>query len=66
MWPTVGLARHFMERMKTTTGLGVTVRMLDKGDQTGRTYAVDCTYNMKMVFDDSLPKGHYRAVPQCT
>ena len=63
---TVDIAQHFIERTKTTTGLGVTVRLLDKGYQTGRKYAVDFKHTMKIVFDDYLPKWNYRAVPECT
>jgi len=63
---TVDIARHFIERTKTTTGLGVTVRVLDKVYQTGRKYAVDFKHTMKIVFDDYLPKWNYRAVPECT
>jgi Rhodopirellula transposase DDE domain len=63
---TVDIARHFIERTKTTTGLGVTVRLLDKVYQTGRKYAVDFKDTMKIVFDDYLPKWNYRAVPEGT
>jgi len=63
---TVDIARHFIERTKTTTGLRVTVRLLDKMYQTGRTYAADFKHNMKIVFDDHLPKWNYRAVPEGT
>jgi hypothetical protein len=63
---TVDIARHFIERTKTTTGLSVTVRLLDKVYQTGRKYAVDFKHTMKIVFDDYLPKWNYRAVPECT
>jgi len=63
---TVDIAQHFIERTKTTTGLGVTVRILDKGYETGRKYAADFTQNMKIIFDDHLPKWNYRAVPEIT
>ena len=63
---TVDIAQHFIERTKTMTGLGVTVRLLDKVYQTGRKYAVDFKHTMKIVFDDYLPKWNYRAVPECT
>ena len=63
---TVDIARHFIEQTKTTTGLGVTVRMLDKVYQTGRKYAADFKHNMKILFDDHLPKWNYRAVPEFT
>jgi hypothetical protein len=63
---TVDIARHFIDRTKTTTGLGVTVRMLDKAYQTGRKYATDFKHNMKILFEDHLPKWNYRAVPEST
>jgi hypothetical protein len=63
---TVDIAQQCIERAKTTTGLRVTVRMLDKVYQTGRKYAADFTQNMKILFDDHLPKWNYRAVPACT
>ena len=61
---TVDIARHCIERTKTTTGLRVTVRMLEKAYQTGRTYAADFKRHMKIVFDDHLPKWNYRAMPE--
>jgi hypothetical protein len=59
----VDIARQFIARAKTTTGLRVTVRILDKVYQTGRQYAADFKQNMKILFDDHLPKWNYRAVP---
>ena len=63
---TVDIAQQFIERAKTTTGLRVTVRILDKVYQAGRKYAADFKQNMKIVFDDHLPKWNYRAVPEFT
>lgn len=63
---TLAIAQHFIERTKTTTGLGVTVRILDKVYETGRKYAADFKENMKIIFDDFLPKWNYRAVPEFT
>ena len=63
---TVDVAQHFIERTQTTTGLGMTVRILDKGYETGRKYAADFKQNMKIIFDDHLPKWNYRAVPEFT
>jgi Rhodopirellula transposase DDE domain len=62
---TVDIAQQFIERAKTTTGLRVTVRSLDKVYQTGRKYTADFKQNMKILFDDHLPKWNYRAVPEC-
>ena len=61
---TVDIARQFIERTHTTTGLQVTVRMLDTVHQTGCKYTADFKQNMKIVFDDYLPKWNYRAVPE--
>jgi hypothetical protein len=61
---TMDIAQHCIERTKTTTGLGVTVRILDKVYETGRKYAADFKQNMKIIFDDHLPKWNYRAVPE--
>jgi hypothetical protein len=63
---TVDIAQRFIERTKPTTGLGVTVRILDKGYETGRKYATDFQQTMKIIFDDYLPKWNYRAVPEFT
>jgi hypothetical protein len=61
---TVDIARQFIERTHTTTGLQVTVRMLDTVYQPGRKYTADFKQNLKIVFDDYLPKWNYRAVPE--
>jgi Rhodopirellula transposase DDE domain len=63
---TVDMARQFIERAHTAPGLRVTVRLRDTGYQTGRKYAADFKHNMKLVFDEHLPKWNYRAVPECT
>jgi Rhodopirellula transposase DDE domain len=60
---TVGLVKGLMEKAKTSTGLEVTVDILDKVYQTGRKYAEDFKETMKIVFDEVLPKWNYRAIP---
>jgi hypothetical protein len=60
---TVGLVKGLMEKAKTSTGLEVTVDILDKVYQTGRKYAADFKETMKIVFDEVLPKWNYRAIP---
>ena len=54
---TVEIARQFIERTKTTTGLRVTVRILDKVYETGRKYAAGFKETMKILFDDTCPSG---------
>jgi hypothetical protein len=61
---TVGLVKELMERAKTSTGLEVTVDILDGVYQTGRKYAANFKETMKIVFDEVLPKWNYRAVPR--
>lgn len=61
---TVEIAKQFIERAKTTTGLQVTVGMLDKVYATGRKYAKGFKQTMKINFDQHLPKWNYRAIPQ--
>jgi hypothetical protein len=52
---TVDIARPCIASAKTTPGLRVPVRILDKGDQTGRQYTVDFKQNMTIICDDHLP-----------
>lgn len=61
---TVEIAQQFIERAKTSTGLRVTVGLLNKVYAIGRKYTDDFKQNMKILFDDHLPKWNYRAVPQ--
>ena len=63
---TMDIAQQFIARTKTTTGLRVTVRNMDKMYQIGRKYAADFKHNMKILFDDHLPKWNYRAMPELT
>jgi hypothetical protein len=63
IFESVELVKELMEKAKTSTGLEVTVDILDKVYQTGRRYAEGFKENMKIVFDDILPKWNYRAVP---
>jgi hypothetical protein len=61
---TVDIAKQFIERAKTSTGLRVTVGILEKVYATGRKYAQGFKQNMKIVFDEHLPKWNYRVIPQ--
>ena len=56
---TVAIARQFIERVHTATGLRVTVRLLNPVCQTGRQYPADFK-------DEHLLKWNYRPVPECT
>ncbi len=63
IFESVGLVKELMEKASTSTGLRVTVDILDKVYQTGRKYAAGFKEGMKIVFDEILPKWNYRAVP---
>ncbi len=63
IFESVGLVKELMEKARTSTGLSLTVDILDKRYQTGRKYAEGFKENMKIVFDEILPRWNYRAVP---
>jgi hypothetical protein len=63
---TVDIAKQFMEKAKTTTGLKVTVEVLRGVYATGKKCAADFIENMTITFDDFLPRWNYRAIPQET
>ena len=63
IFESVELVKELMEKAGTSTGLRVTVDILDRVYQTGRKYAEGFKENMKIVFDEILPKWNYRAVP---
>jgi hypothetical protein len=60
---TVQIVKGLMEKTSTSTGLHVTVDILDKLYATGRKCAAGFKKNMKILFDDFLPQWNYRAIP---
>jgi hypothetical protein len=64
LFDSVGTVKRLLEKAQTSTGLGVIVEVVDKVYQTGRKYTEGFKENMKILFDDFLPKWNYRAVPQ--
>ena len=63
IFESVGLVEELMGRASTATGLRVTVDVLEKVYRTGRKYAAGFKENMRIVFDEVLPRWNYRAVP---
>jgi heterodisulfide reductase subunit C len=61
---TLETVRHYAAQAATTTGLKVTVSILEKVYETGRKCAAGFKKTMKIVFDETLPKWNYRAVPE--
>jgi hypothetical protein len=60
---SVELVKELMEKARTSTGLRVTVDILDTMYQTGRKYAAGFKEDMTIVFDEVLPRWNYTAVP---
>jgi hypothetical protein len=60
---TVQIVKALVEKTKTSKGLAVTVDVIDKAYETGCKCAKGFKQNMRIVFDDLLPKWNYRAVP---
>jgi hypothetical protein len=64
IFETLEIVRHYIAKTETTTGLKVTVGVLEKVYETGRKCAAGFKESMKIAFDKVLPKWNYRAVPQ--
>ena len=61
---TLEVARYYMAKTETATGLAVEVSVLDKVYETGRKCAAGFKESMKIAFDKLLPKWNYRVVPR--
>ena len=63
IFTSIELVKELIEKTRTSTGLSVTVQIIDKVYQTGRKVADDFKGTMRIVFDDFLPQWNYTAVP---
>ena len=54
----------FMRKASTSTGLRTTVNVMRRHDETGRKATAQMKQNLRIVFDNLLPKWNYRAIPQ--
>ena len=61
---SVAVAKHFMEKAKTSQGLKVTVDILTGVYATGKKCSANFLETMTILFDDVLPRWNYRAIPQ--
>jgi hypothetical protein len=66
IFQTLEVARYYMAKTETTTGMKVDVTVLDKVYETGRKCAAGFKESMKIAFDKILPKWNHRAVSQPT
>jgi len=60
---TVQIVKELVEKTTTSKGPEVTVDIIEKVYETGRKCAAGFKQNMKIVFDDLMPKWNYRAIP---
>ncbi len=63
IFTSLTLVKQLMEKTHTQTGLKAFVHIIDKVYQTGRKVAKGFKKNVRIVFDEFLPKWNYRAVP---
>ena len=61
---SVGLVKSLIENAKTSKGFKVTAKVINKIYETGRKVAKGFKENMKIVFDEVLPKWNYKVVPE--
>lgn len=63
VFDSVATVKRLFESARTQAGLRVVVGTTDKVYQTGRAYSEGFKENMKIAFDEHLPKWNYRAIP---
>ena len=61
---TLETVRHYVSKAATTKGLTVAVRILEGLYETGRKCAAGFKKDMKIVFDEVMPRWNYRAIPE--
>lgn len=63
IFTSLELVKELMAKTSTTTGLRVSVNILDKVYQTGRRVAADVKERIRIIFDEALPRWNYRILP---
>ncbi len=61
---SVELVKELMSQATTQTGLAVDVTILDRVYETGRKVAANFKEQMRVIFDDELPRWNYRIPPE--
>ena len=64
LFDTLDTVVTLMRKASTSTGLRTTVHVMRRHDETGRHATEHMKQNLKIVFDNLLPKWNYRAIPQ--
>jgi hypothetical protein len=64
LFDTLETVVRLMRKAATRTGLRTTVNVIRRLYETGRNATEEIKNNLRIVFDDLLPRWNYRAVPQ--
>src|SRR5467141_3092803 len=64
LFDTLDTVVTFMRKASTSTGLRTTVNVMRRYYETGRKATARMKQNLRIVFDNLLPKWNYRAIPQ--
>lgn len=64
LFDTLETVVELMRKATTSTGLRTTVNVIRRIYETGRNATDEIKQNLKVVYDDLLPKWNYRAIPQ--
>jgi hypothetical protein len=64
LFDTLETVVELMRKATTSTGLKTTVNVIRQIYETGRNATDEIKRNLKIVYDDLLPKWNYRAIPQ--
>lgn len=65
LFDTLDTVVTLMRTASTSTGLRTTVNVMRRHDETGRKATAQLKQNLRIVFDNLLPKWNYCAIPQC-
>ncbi len=63
VFSSIEIVQELIERTNTKAGLKAFVHIIDKTYKIGRKVVTDFKQNMRIFFDDILPRLNYRAVP---
>jgi hypothetical protein len=64
LFDTLDTVVTLMRKAATSTGLRTTVNVIRRHYETGRKATDHMKQNLRIVFDNLLPKWNYRAIPQ--
>lgn len=63
IFTSLDLVKELMSKARTKTGMRVSVQILNKVYETGRKVTDDFKEQMRVIFDENLPKWNYRVTP---